>query len=148
MSNLDADLFNLAMSDKARPLMDAVKQHIKENVEPIIEEFFALNKDKTDRWSWHPRQLELLDGAKARAKESGLWNFFLPESELGDGLTNLDYEMCIRDSPAFGAGPWFGVQDQRRACARRSRDGSRRCGNACCADAAHQAWWPHRGGGR
>lgn len=91
MSNLNADLFNLAMSDKARPLMDAVQQHIKENVEPITEEFFALDKNKTDRWSWHPRQLELLDGAKARAKESGLWNFFLPESEIGDGLANLDY---------------------------------------------------------
>ena len=91
MSNLDADLFNLAMSDKARPLMDAVQQHIKENVEPITAEFFALDQHKTDRWSWHPRQLELLDGAKARAKESGLWNFFLPDSELGDGLANLDY---------------------------------------------------------
>ena len=91
MSNLDADLFNLAMSDKARPLMDAVQKHIKENVEPITEEFFALDKDKTNRWSWHPRQLELLDGAKARAKESGLWNFFLPDSEMGDGLSNLDY---------------------------------------------------------
>ena len=91
MSNLDADLFNLAMSDKARPLMDAVQQHITENVEPITAEFFALDQHKTDRWSWHPRQLELLDGAKARAKESGLWNFFLPDSELGDGLANLDY---------------------------------------------------------
>jgi hypothetical protein len=28
-----------------------------------------------------PRQLELLDGAKAKAKASGLWNFFLPDAE-------------------------------------------------------------------
>ena len=91
MSDLDKDLFNLAMSAQAQPLMDAVQIHIKENVEPIIEEFFALDKDKEDRWSWHPRQLELLDGAKTKAKESGLWNFFLPDSDLGDGLTNLDY---------------------------------------------------------
>ena len=97
MSNLDADLFNLAMSAKARPLMDAVQQHIKENVEPITEEFFALDKNKTDRWSWHPRQLELLDGAKAQAKESGLWNFFLPDSEIGDGLANLDYAYIAAD---------------------------------------------------
>jgi acyl-CoA dehydrogenase len=91
MSDLDQDLFNLAMSAKARPLMDAVKSHIKENVEPIIEEFNELDGQKEDRWSWHPRQLELLDGAKNKAKESGLWNFFLPDSEMGDGLTNLDY---------------------------------------------------------
>ncbi len=91
MSDLDKDLFNLAMSDEALPLMDAVKKHIAENVEPITEEFYALDKEKTDRWSWHPRQLELLDGAKAAAKKSGLWNFFLPDSEIGQGLTNLDY---------------------------------------------------------
>lgn len=91
MSDVNADLFNLAMSAEARPLMDAVTQHIRANVEPITEEFFALDKEKTDRWSWHPRQLELLDGAKNKAKESGLWNFFLPDSEMGNGLTNLDY---------------------------------------------------------
>ncbi|MEQ9519941.1 MAG: acyl-CoA dehydrogenase family protein [Parvibaculum sp.] len=91
MSDVNADLFNLAMSEEARPLMDAVKKHIVENVDPIVDEFRSLEKDKKDRWSWHPRQLELLEGAKNKAKESGLWNFFLPESEIGSGLTNLDY---------------------------------------------------------
>ncbi len=91
MPDLEADLFNLAMSAEAQPLMDAVKKHIADNVEPIIEEFHALDKEKADRWSWHPRQLELLDGAKAKAKAAGLWNFFLPDSEYGEGLTNLDY---------------------------------------------------------
>ena len=91
MSDVNADLFNLAMSDEVRPLMDAVKKHIAENVDPIMEEFRKLDGEKKDRWSWHPRQLELLEGAKNKAKESGLWNFFLPESEIGSGLTNLDY---------------------------------------------------------
>jgi len=91
MSETDQDLFNLAMSEEARPLMYAVKKHIEENVAPITEEFYALDAEKEDRWSWHPRQLELLDGAKAKAKESGLWNFFLPDAETGEGLNNLDY---------------------------------------------------------
>jgi len=91
MSDVDADLFQLAMSEKARPLMDAVKKHIAENVDPITEEYMALNEQKEDRWSWHPRQLELLDSAKEKAKESGLWNFFLPDDETGAGLSNLDY---------------------------------------------------------
>ena len=91
MSEQESDLFNLAMSSKAQSLMYAVQKYVNENVEPITEEFFALDKNKEDRWSWHPRQLELLDGAKKKAKESGLWNFFLPDSEMGDGLTNLDY---------------------------------------------------------
>ena len=91
MTQLNQDLFELSMSDGARPLMAAVKQHIADNVDPITEEFFALDTEKEDRWSWHPRQLELLEGAKNKAKENGLWNFFLPESEIGQGLTNLDY---------------------------------------------------------
>ncbi|MBQ63000.1 MAG: acyl-CoA dehydrogenase [Gammaproteobacteria bacterium] len=91
MPDLADDLNNLVMSKEVQPLFDAVKKHIDENVEPIVEEFYALDKDKEDRWSWHPRQLELLEGAKSKAKESGLWNFFLPDAETGEGLKNLDY---------------------------------------------------------
>ena len=91
MSATDSDLYELAMSDEAQPLMAAVKNHIAKNVEPITEEFYALDSEKTDRWSWHPRQLELLEGAKSAAKDAGLWNFFLPDAETGEGLSNLDY---------------------------------------------------------
>lgn len=91
MSGPDQELFNLAMSEDAKPLLYALKKHIEENVAPITEEFFSLNEGKEDRWSWHPRQLELLDGAKDKAKQSGLWNFFLPDAETGEGLSNLDY---------------------------------------------------------
>ncbi len=91
MPDLEADLFNLAMSAEAQPLMEAVQRHITENVAPITEEFAALQQDKEDIWSWHPRQLELLEGAKDQAKANGLWNFFLPDSDIGQGLTNLDY---------------------------------------------------------
>jgi acyl-CoA dehydrogenase len=101
MPDLEADLFNLAMSEQAQPLMDAVKKHITDNVEPITEEFVALDEEKEDRWTWHPRQLELLEGAKNKAKESGLWNFFLPDSEIGDGLTNLDYAYIATELGKF-----------------------------------------------
>jgi acyl-CoA dehydrogenase len=101
MPDLEADLFNLAMSEQAQPLMDAVKKHITDNVEPITEEFVALDKEKEDRWTWHPRQLELLEGAKNKAKQSGLWNFFLPDSEIGDGLTNLDYAYIATELGKF-----------------------------------------------
>src|SRR5262245_22152844 len=85
------ELNNLAMSKEAQPLFDAVKKHIDENVAPITEKFFKLGEGRKDRWSWAPGQLELLEGAKNKAKASGLWNFFLPGSEIGRGLTNLDY---------------------------------------------------------
>src|SRR5271169_2690728 len=89
--DLDPELNNLAMSKEAQPLFDAVKKHIEENVAPIADEFYRLGEGRAERWSWGPGQLELLQTAKDKAKESGLWNFFLPTSEIGRGLTNLDY---------------------------------------------------------
>jgi acyl-CoA dehydrogenase len=89
--DLEAELNNLGMSKEARPLFDAVKRHIAENVAPIADEFYRLGEGRADRWSWAPGQLELLEGAKNKAKANGLWNFFLPTSEIGRGLTNLDY---------------------------------------------------------
>ena len=91
MKKFNPELFSLAMSDDAKPLLEAVKRHISENVDPITEEFYALNKEKENIWSHHPRQIELLEGAKKKARESGLWNFFLPDAETGEGLKNLDY---------------------------------------------------------
>ncbi|MBV9542480.1 MAG: acyl-CoA dehydrogenase, partial [Alphaproteobacteria bacterium] len=77
---VEAELNQLAMSKEAQPLFDAVKKHIEENVAPIEEEFFRLGENRKERWSWAPGQLELLEGAKNKAKASGLWNFFLPNS--------------------------------------------------------------------
>jgi len=90
-ANLEADLNNLVMSEQAEPLLNAVKKHIAENVVPITEEFYRLGEGRKDRWSWAPGQLELLQGAKDKAKKSGLWNFFLPDADTGEGLKNLDY---------------------------------------------------------
>ncbi len=82
---------DLEMSEASVPLFEAVKKHIEENVKPIQEEYEELGRTLENRWSFHPRQLELLEGAKNKAKEAGLWNFFLPDSPIGHGMTNLDY---------------------------------------------------------
>ncbi|MBM1691491.1 acyl-CoA dehydrogenase family protein [Sulfitobacter geojensis] len=79
------------MSEGNKPLLNAVIKHIRENVDPISEEYHRLGDAQEDRWSYHPRQLELLEGAKQKARDAGLWNFFLPNAETGEGLSNLDY---------------------------------------------------------
>jgi acyl-CoA dehydrogenase len=85
------ELYNLSISEKARPLLDRVREFTTSEVAPMEEKFFALEDQKGDRWSFAPGQLELLDGVKTKAKEAGLWNFFLPNAETGEGLDNLDY---------------------------------------------------------
>jgi acyl-CoA dehydrogenase len=86
-----ADMNDLRMSEAARPLYDHVRKFIKETVNPMSEEFHRLGEGKTDIWSYAPGQLECLEKAKDEAKKQGLWNFFLPDAETGEGLSNLDY---------------------------------------------------------
>ncbi len=85
------DDFDLRMSEGARPLYEAVKAFIHDEVDPITDEFYRLGAGRADRWSWAPGQLELLETAKVKARALGLWNFFLPNAETGEGLSNLDY---------------------------------------------------------
>ena len=85
------EMFDLRMSDGARPLFDKVKAFIEEHVQPMSVEFFRLGEGRADPWSYAPGQLDLLDAVKQKARDAGLWNFFLPDAETGEGLSNIDY---------------------------------------------------------
>jgi acyl-CoA dehydrogenase len=85
------EMYDLRMSDKAKPLYEAVKKFIAEEVEPNTAEFFRLGEGRAERWGYGDGQLELLESIKNKAKSQGLWNFFLPNAETGEGLSNLDY---------------------------------------------------------
>ena len=85
------DAMNLAMSEGAVPLFEKVRAFIAEEVDPVTEEFFRLGDGRAEHWGYGEGQLELLDSVKAKARSAGLWNFFLPDAETGEGLSNLDY---------------------------------------------------------
>jgi len=89
--NPQDELNDLRMSEKALPLLNKVKTFIRDVVEPMSEEFHRLGEGNPDIWSYAPGQLEVLESAKDKAKAAGLWNFFLPNAETGEGLSNLDY---------------------------------------------------------
>ena len=59
-TNSPLSLNNLEMSDKAKPLLNAVIKHIRENVDPMTEEYHRLGEGRENRWSYHPKQLELM----------------------------------------------------------------------------------------
>ena len=87
------ELHDLRMSEKVMPLYEHVKRFIKETVDPMSVKYYELYEGRTgaDRWSYAPGQLDVLNKAKDQAKKEGLWNFFLPDAETGEGLSNLDY---------------------------------------------------------
>jgi len=83
-------MMDLDIPERLIPVRDKIDQFVRERIDPLTEEYYD-EIDVGDRWQLTDRQLEILDGLKAQAKEAGLWNFFLPASQGGAGVTNLEY---------------------------------------------------------
>ncbi len=75
-------------NDKTKELIARVEAFMDKHVYPN-EATYQEQMDSfgENRWQVVP----ILEDLKAKAKEEGLWNLFLPESEKGFGLTNLEY---------------------------------------------------------
>jgi len=83
---------NFEHTQKTKDYIDRVKAFMHDNVEPvegqIYQELHELNPGGDWRqWQVHP----LIEKFKGMAKEQGLWNLFLPDEKLGQGLTTLEY---------------------------------------------------------
>ncbi|MCA0869526.1 acyl-CoA dehydrogenase family protein [Seohaeicola saemankumensis] len=78
------------MRDENRALLDRVKTMIRDDIMPLADEY-AEEIAKGDRWQFTERQTEILEGLKSKAKEQGLWNFWLTDSAAGFGLTTVEY---------------------------------------------------------
>lgn len=74
-------------SPKVKALQKRLQEFMDANVYPNEETYYNQLNAQGDRWQIPPIMEEL----KAKAKTAGLWNLFLPESERGAGLTNLEY---------------------------------------------------------
>jgi len=74
-------------SDKTKQLMAKVSAFMDEHIYPNEAAYYRQHEELSDRWQIPPMMEEL----KAKARAAGLWNLFLPESERGGGLTNLEY---------------------------------------------------------
>ncbi|GAA4401825.1 acyl-CoA dehydrogenase family protein [Quisquiliibacterium transsilvanicum] len=67
---------------------------LQKRLNAFMEEYIYPNEDRHVReaeelgpWKVHP----IVEELKPKAKAAGLWNLFLPQSERGAGLTNLEY---------------------------------------------------------
>ena len=74
-------------SPKVAELSSRVDEFMNEHVYPNEAAYFAYLDQGDSRWVIPP----LMEELKQKAREAGLWNLFLPESEYGAGLTNLEY---------------------------------------------------------
>ena len=74
-------------SDKVLELKAKLEAFMDENVYPNEKTFEEQLAAADSRWTVPP----IMEDLKSRAKSEGLWNLFLPDSEYGAGLTNLEY---------------------------------------------------------
>jgi acyl-CoA dehydrogenase len=82
---------DLGMSEKVRPLVEKVRMMVREEIMPLEEEYEAEIGKGRDRFTHTKRQEEILEGLKAKARERGLWNFWLTASDRGYGLSTVEY---------------------------------------------------------
>jgi acyl-CoA dehydrogenase len=73
-------------SEKAKAYQDRLKVFMDKYIYPN-EATFANQIREGDRW----QPVAIVEEIKKKARSEGLWNLFLPESEYGAGLTNLEY---------------------------------------------------------
>ncbi len=77
---------NFSYSPKVQELRERVQAFMDAHVYPA-EKIFHKQVEEGGRW----KPTAIVEELKAKAKAEGLWNLFLPDSELGFGLTNLEY---------------------------------------------------------
>jgi acyl-CoA dehydrogenase len=75
-------------SDKTKFALEKLQAFMDEQVYPNEATYYEqMESFGTDRWRIPP----VIEELKEKARAAGLWNLFLPESELGAGFTNLEY---------------------------------------------------------
>jgi acyl-CoA dehydrogenase len=108
-------MMDLDIPERLLPVRDKIDIFVRSKVDPLTEEFQNLVGADGDRWALSARQTEIMDGLKAEAKAAGLWNFFLPESQGGAGVSNLEYahlaEVMARNPIASEV---FGTEAQKK----------------------------------
>jgi len=76
---------NFEFSDKVKDLQRRLQAFLDEHIYPNEQRFY----DEIEQNRWSPTRI--IEQLKPKARAAGLWNLFLPDSEHGAGLTNLEY---------------------------------------------------------
>ena len=88
---------DLGVTKKVRPLIEAVREMVNDEIVPLEAEFFQEVENAENRFSFTPRMTEILEGLKEKARDRGLWNFWINDSELGHGLSTVEYAYLAQE---------------------------------------------------
>jgi len=100
---------DFALTDRQAHFRYRVRDFVDEHIRPRQADY-KRQLDSGDRW----QPIEVIEELKAKAREAGLWNLFMPPAPAvpqvddsfefeGEQLTNLEYALC---SEEMGRIPW------------------------------------------
>ena len=78
---------NFEYTNKINTLIDKINVYMYKFIYPNERVYFEAIESSKSRWNIPP----VMDEIKVEAKKANLWNLFLPHSEYGAGLSNLEY---------------------------------------------------------
>jgi acyl-CoA dehydrogenase len=78
---------DFSYGEKTRFALERLERFMQEHVTPNEAAYYRQHAAQADRWQSPP----MLEELKQKARQAGLWNLFLPESEHGAGFSNLEY---------------------------------------------------------
>ncbi|MEU5840999.1 acyl-CoA dehydrogenase family protein [Rhodococcus sp. NPDC047139] len=87
---------DFAQSERSRDYLERLRTFIAAEVAPVEQRLHAARRaggegrrdiDAAERWAVSPEFRDL----QRKARAAGLWNLFLPDAELGAGLSNVEY---------------------------------------------------------
>jgi len=98
---------DLGMTDRVRPLVEAVRRMVRDEIAPLDAEYHAQvgRHPSGDRFAMTKRQIEILKSLKEKAKAQGLWNFWLTDSDKGYGLSTVEYAYLAEEMGAVTIAP-------------------------------------------
>jgi len=80
---------NFEHSDKVKTLLRRLGTFFEEHIHPNEAAVAEIVSKREGKARWEP--IPIIEELKPKARAAGLWNMFLPHSERGAGLTNLEY---------------------------------------------------------
>lgn len=80
---------DFAPSERTRELTDRLVRFMRTHVQPAEPVYASQLVGGADHRRW--RQPPVMEELKAKARDAGLWNLFLPDLEGGTGLSHIDY---------------------------------------------------------
>ena len=92
---------DFAYDEKTQLALSKLNEFMGTHIYPNEDAYYQEHAEMPDRW----QTPSMMEDLKAKAREAGLWNLFLPDSERGGGFTNLQYAPLCEVMGRIGFAP-------------------------------------------